>query len=580
MHTRLFALSILLFSFTLSAALPRPTIAENGMVASAHKEASKIGRDILAAGGNAVDAAIATTFAISVTLPYSAGIGGGGFMLYRDAKSGETHGLDFRERAPAAATTDMYWEKSGPHKGDVIKKRATDGYLSVAVPGTVRGMKEAHDKYGRLPWRQLLEPSIKLARDGFTVSELYERYVTWRYEALKASPAAMKVFTKNGQALKKGERLIQKDLAKTLERIAQDPDDFYTGTTAALLVKDIQQHDGLMTAQDLKDYQSIWRTPVCGTYRDAEVCAMAPPSSGGIHLIQILNVLEQATLADSKLNGDNQAGEVKTGWNSVNRLHHMIESMRQAYADRSKYLGDPDFIKVPTAALTSKAYATNMRKAIPLNRARRSEEVEPVSEDVLLRMESKNTSHLTVVDKDRNAVSLTFTVNYGFGSGVVAEGTGILLNDEMDDFSAKPGVANAYGLLGGEANKIEPKKTPLSSMTPTIVSKNGRLWFATGSPGGSTIITTSLQTTLNVIDHDMNASEAVNAPRIHHQWYPDYIRYERFGLDPQTKAELEALGHKLVLKSGWGNAHMVLLREDGQLEGGSDIRGEGGAFGY
>lgn len=547
-----------------NAAFGRPLHAERGMVVSPDIRASEAGQKMLQQGGNAVDAAVATTFAVSVAEPYSAGIGGGGFLLLHLEKSGELLTLDFRERAPMGADRDMYLDDDGK----VDPQKSMNGYLSVAVPGTVAGLYEVHRKYGKLSWKKVMEPAIELAEKGIIVDELWVRAVNWRKDVLTRFPAARAIFTNQGEPHRPGSRVRQKDLGKTLRRIAKNPNDFYEGRIATAIVKDMQKNGGLITKEDLKSYRPTWRKPVCGSFRSHRVCSMPPPSSGGVHLVQILNLLEPYDLE-------------KWGFNHPDTLHAMIESMRVAYADRATHLGDPDFVPVPVAPLTSKKYADFRRRDIRLEKARSSADVVAGTKmDFAQLHESKDTSHLTVVDAEHNAVSLTFTVNYGFGSGVVVPGTGILLNDEMDDFSAAPGVPNAYGLVGGEANSIAPKKIPLSSMTPTIVTQEGKLRLAGGSPGGSTIITTSLQLVLNVLVHGMDAGAAVSAPRIHHQWQPDQTRYERWGMDPLTLRTLESRGHHLKESgNGWGNANLIVVTEEGNLAGAADPRGSGGAAG-
>jgi gamma-glutamyltranspeptidase/glutathione hydrolase len=560
------------------ASFGRPELSSRGMVASPHALATDAGLTMLKRGGNAVDAAVAVAFAISVTLPYSAGIGGGGFLLFHEGKTGEISALDFRERAPLAASRDMYLDEDGR-----VKKGApTDGHLSVAVPGTVAGLFEAHHARGKLPWRDVLAPAIALAHDGFIVSELYEGFAEWRRAPLEANAAARAIFLKpDGGAFKRGELLVQRDLAETLRRIARDPSDFYEGKIAYAIVDDMTKNGGLVTLEDLKNYRPVWRAPVCGTYRGHRVCSMPPPSSGGVHIVQMLGMLEPFDIGSK-------------GWHHTDSMHVMTEVMRTAYADRATHLGDPAFVSVPVRGLTDRGYADERRREIPADRARKSVDVKAGSKERLTRPttrvgepemmgqktrdESPNTSHLTVVDGEMNAVSLTFTVNYGFGSGVVTPGTGILLNDEMDDFSSAPGQPNAYGLIGGEANAIAPAKIPLSSMTPTIVTKDGQLAFATGSPGGSTIITTSLQVVLNVIDHGLDARAAVAAPRMHHQWMPDELKVER-GFDIGTLEALRKRGHTVVETESWGNASCIKRRPDGTLEGSADPRGEGTAAG-
>lgn len=546
--------------------LPSLNQGQQGMVVSAHPLASTAGLQMLKAGGNAVDAAVATTFAISVTEPYSAGIGGGGFLLLRSGQTGAIKALDFRERAPLGATRTMYLDA----QGKVRPKLSTDGYLAVGVPGTVAGLYEVHRQYGKLPWKTVMQPAIALADRGFLVSPRMVAAIT-RQKTLQLNSAARQIFTHNGKPLEIGETLIQKDLAKTLRAIAQNPQSFYQGTIAQAIVHDMQVNGGLIGLQDLQRYRPIWREPVCGTFRMARVCSMPPPSSGGVHLLQMLNMI-----------GDT---DLKTwGWHSPDALHLLVETMRIAYADRAKYLGDPDFVKVPVAALISPAYAQQRRQEIDLQQARPSSQVRAADPTLLQRFnqskESGDTSHLSVVDKLGNAVSLTFTVNLSFGAGVVAAGTGIVLNNEMDDFAAAPDVPNAFGLVGGDANAIAPSKTPLSSMTPTIVTENGQLRLVTGSPGGSTIITTVLQIVLNVLVYQMNAQQAVAAPRLHHQWLPDQLMVEPFGFDPLTLAELQRRGQRIQERSAWGNANAIVRTSKGTLEGAADPRGEGAAYGF
>lgn len=548
------------------AAFVLPQRSKRGMVVSAHPKASEAGQSMLRRGGNAVDAAVATAFAISVVEPFAAGIGGGGFLLLHRAQTGEIKALDFRERAPLRARRDMYLDE----QGKVRPNASVDGYLAVAVPGTVAGLYEAHRRYGKLSWQEVVKPAIGLASDGFVVSSV----VSWRsmqeYETRKdtilKNPAARQIFTRNGALYAPGERLVQRDLARTLQAIAKNPQSFYTGNIARAIAADMAKNGGLITLSDLKSYKPVWSNPICGNFRKARICSMPPPSSGGVHLLQILNII-----ADTDLKS--------MGWHHPNALHLIVEAMRIAYADRSEYLGDPDFVKVPVEQLTSRAYAAKRRQEIRMDKARSSSSVKPVDKETLQRFlkanESPDTSHLTVVDEQRNAVSLTFTINLGFGSGVVASGTGILLNNEMDDFAVAPGVPNAFGLVGAEANAIAPRKTPLSSMTPTIVTENGRLRMAVGSPGGSTIISTVLQVILNVLEYNMDAGSAVAAPRLHHQWLPDQLRVEPFGLDAATLAELRRRGHKLEEQSPWGNANAIVVTPDGRLEGAADPRGEG-----
>lgn len=547
--------------------LPQPN--KKGMVVSAHPLASEAGLSMLRQGGNAVDAAVATAFAISVVEPFAAGIGGGGFLLLHQSQTGEMKALDFRERAPLRATRNMYLDQ-----GKVRQNASMNGYLAVAVPGTVAGLYEVHHQYGKLSWQRVIAPAIRLAQGGFVVSSIASWRSIQQYEprkqAILDNPAARQIFTRNGALYAPGERLVQRDLAQSLQAIAQDPQTFYTGKIARAIATDMEKNGGLITLKDLKSYKPIWRTPLCGSFRSYRICSMPPPSSGGVHLLQMLNIIGNTDLKSM-------------GWHNPDTLHLLVEAMRIAYADRSRYLGDPDFVNVPVAELISRTYAAKRRQEIRMDRATPSSEVKPVEREIRQRLsksESADTSQITVIDEKRNAVSLTFTINYGFGSGVVVPGTGILLNDEMDDFAAAPGIPNVFGLLGGEANAIAPRKTPLSSMTPTIVTENGRLRMATGSPGGSTIITTVLQVILNVLEYDMDAGAAVSAPRIHHQWLPDQLRVEPFGLDVATLRELRRRGHKISEQSPWGNANAIVVTPNNQLQGAADPRGEGSPRGY
>ncbi len=568
---RVFYRSIILFSITFytqiaTAAFIQPLRSKKAMVVSAHPLASDAGLKMLQKGGNAIDAAVATTFAISVVEPFSAGIGGGGFLLMHDSKKRTIQALDFRERAPLKATKNMYLDSSGK----VRPNASINGYLAVGTPGTVAGMYEVHRRYGKLPWNTVVEPSIRLAKDGFVVKDKFVQAVKRREKAIASNQAARAIFTRNGNFYQPGEKLVQRDLGRTLQDIAANPRSFYTGRIARTIANDMAKNGGLITLQDLKSYKPIWRTPVCGNFNKARICSMPPPSSGGIHLLQMLNILN--TIGDTDLKS--------LGWHHPDTIHLMVEAMRIAYADRSEYLGDPDFVKVPQQQLINPEYAKFRRQQIDMQRAKPSTQVKPVVRNTLQKFkESTETSHLTVIDAQRNAVSLTFTINLGFGAGIVTPQTGIVLNNEMDDFSAAPGVPNAFGLLGNEANSIAPRKTPLSSMTPTIVTENGRLRMAVGTPGGSTIITQVLQIILNVLEYDMDAGAAVSAPRIHHQWFPDILRVEPWGLDTLTLQELKRRGHKIKQTNPWGNSNLIVVKPDGTLEGAADPRGEGEARG-
>ena len=538
---------------------------QQGMVVSAAPLATEAGIAMLKKGGNAVDAAVATALAISVVEPFSAGIGGGGFLLLRRVETGEVQALDFRERAPKLADRDMYLDS----KGQPIKRASLDGYLAAGVPGTVAGLYNVQKLYGKLPWTDVVSPAVSLADKGFVVTERFAKFFEYRQNAIQNNPAARKIFTKNGTLYKKGELLVQPDLAKTLRAIAITPQSFYTGKIAQAIAADMKKNGGLITLEDLKNYTPIWRKPVCGNFRQYRICGMPPPSAGGIQLLQILNIIGDTNLS---------------GWGRKNpdTLHLLAEAMRISYADRAKYLGDPAFVRAPVKSLISPVYAAKRRQEIDMKRARLSSKVKPIIDPKSGRLsakESPETTHLSVVDRDRNAVSLTFTVNGAFGAGTVVAGTGILLNNEMDDFAVAPGASNLFGLVGGEANAIAPGKTPLSSMTPTIVTENGQLRLATGAPGGSTIITTVLQIILNVLVYDMDASAAVSAPRIHHQWLPDRLMVESGGFSKEILQDLQQRGHQIEERSPWGNANLIVVTPDGWLEGAADSRGEGVAKG-
>lgn len=560
------SLAAILTSQAVSATITPPLRSKRGMVVSASPLASEAGLLMLKKGGNAVDAAVATTFAISVVEPFSAGIGGGGFLLFHSQKTGEIKALDFRERAPIKATKNMYLDA----KGKVRPGASITGYLAVATPGTVAGMYEVHRRYGKLPWREVIKPGIALAKNGFIISDR----VAWRsspaYEirkqAILKNPAAKKIFTRNGEYYQPGEKLIQTDLAKTLEAISENPQSFYRGKIAETIASDMKKNGGLITIEDLKQYQAIWRNPVCGNFRKSKICSMPPPSSGGVHLLQMLNMIGDTDLKS-------------WGWHHPDAIHLIIEIMKIAYSDRAEYLGDPDFVKVPISQLISPAYAQKRRQEINMKMATPSTAIKPEIK-TLKNHESTETSHLNVVDADRNAVSLTFTINLGFGAGIVTPGTGIVLNNEMDDFAVAPGVPNAFGLVGKEANSIAPKKTPLSSMTPTIITENNRLRMVVGASGGSTIITQVLQIILNVLESKMDVGTAIFVPRIHHQWLPDELRVEAWGLDALTAEDLRRRGHKIRETPPWGNANAITVTEDDTLEAAADPRGDGSPKGY
>lgn len=532
--------------------LVHPVFAQNGMVATQEEHATRIGLDVLKNGGNAIDAGVAIGFALAVTLPRAGNLGGGGFMIIRNADQDKTVALDFREMAPAKAHRDMYLDE----EGNAVSERSRFTYQAVGVPGTVAGLALAAEQYGTMPLADLIAPAIKLAEEGMPVSVDLSESLAGLKERFEPWPESMKIFFKEGgETYQPGETLVQTDLANALKQIAeQGPSAFYEGEIAEKITADMAENDGLITLEDMKNYKAVVREPIRGDYRGFEIVSMPPPSSGGIHVVQILNMLEHYPIQE-------------LGHNSASTIHRMAEAMKLAYADRSEYLGDTDYVEVPIKGLTSKDYAAELVKQIDTSRARPAEEIKPNNP---IPYESNQTTHYSVMDKNGNVVSTTYTINFSYGSGIVAKGTGILLNNEMDDFSAKPGVPNAYGLIGGEANAVEGGKRPLSSMTPTIVMKDGQVYLVTGSPGGSRIITTVLQVIMNVIDHEMNIAEATMAPRIHHQWLPDEIRIEE-GLSPDTIALLQAMGHTVAVKSAMGSTQSIMRLPEG-LYGFSDTR--------
>ena len=546
-----------------ATALPRADIApvvavtaKNGMVVAQEALAARIGADILKAGGNAVDAAVATGFAMAVTYPRAGNIGGGGFMIIHLAKPKKNIAIDYRETAPAAITRDSFLDAAG--NADPLKSTASG--LGVGVPGTVAGLALAHKQYGsgKFTLAQLLAPAIALARDGFIVDgDLADTFASAR-PLFKKWPSSTKVFLKSdGQTYGQGDRLVQTDLANTLQAIATSgPRAFYQGPIADKIASAVREAGGVMTAADLKAYRVIERTPLRGRYHGYDILSMPPPSSGGTHLIEILNILEGYDLK-------------KTGPASPQTAHILAEAMKRAYADRAVYLGDPDFVTVPTRALTSKRYADNLRKTIG-DRATPSTDIrngDPA------KAEGMNTTHYSVVDRYGNAVSNTYTLNLSYGVGLVADGTGVLLNNELDDFAAKPGAPNAFGLVGASANAPAPRKRPLSSMTPTIIMKDGKPYLVTGSPGGSRIISTVLQVIVNVLDHEMPLSDATAAPRLHHQWLPDQVSVER-GYPEDTLKALRERGHEVMVRQPGTAANSILVTPNG-LVGAADSRTRG-----
>src|SRR5690349_20134719 len=544
-----------------------PVRGRHGMVASTNELASRVGIDVLKRGGNAVDAAIAVAFALQVTHPAAGNLCGGGFMMIR-LKNGKTTAIDYREMAPAAAHRDVYLDKNGKliegEGGSLV------GYRAAGVPGTVRGMELALKKYGsgKLTWSQLVEPARRLAANGFSVTHSLARSLRSSKDYLSTYPETKRIYLKGGALYKEDELFRQPELAATFARLQRfGPNEFYEGETARMIVADMKRNNGLMTLDDLRGYVAKERTPLRGNYRGHEIISMPPPSSGGAVLIEMLNILEGF---------DMQKNEA----NSSDRYHLMAEAMRRAFADRAEYMGDSDFVKVPVQGLIDKAYARTLRSSINTDRASTSAEVRagrPAG------YESDETTHFTVVDEAGNAVSNTYTLNNSYGSAAVAKGTGLLLNDEMDDFAAKPGTPNMYGLIQGERNAVAPKKRPLSAMTPTIVlRKDGSFWFTVGSPGGPTIINTVLCVITNVIDYDMNIQQAIDAPRIHHQWLPDELVGEPFGLSGDTQRALIARGHTLAKLRYLGDAEGIMIEaKTGIRLGATDPRrSDGQAVGY
>jgi gamma-glutamyltranspeptidase/glutathione hydrolase len=537
----------------------QPSRARRGMVACQNALTADVGVRVLAEGGTAVDAAVATALALAVTHPSAGNLGGGGFLLYRSA-TGDAEAFDFRETAPAGASATMFL-RNGKYDASLHH----DSHLAVGVPGTVAGLHLAWKDHGRVPWRRLVEPAITLAREGFVVTDTLARQLADVLPEMKKYPASVAQFSRAGVPYDAGDVFRQPDLARTLERIAEKgPDGFYRGETADLIAEEMKRGGGLIDRADLEAYEARKRIPVKGTYRGYEILSIPPPSSGGVALIEMLNLLEGWDLH-------------ATGFLSAATVHRMAESMRRAYADRARYLGDPDFGFMPVEHLTSKGYAGQLRATIREDRASVSS-----PSNFGWGKESAQTTHLSVVDAERNAVSLTYTLEDGFGSKIVVPGAGFLLNNEMGDFNAGPGLTTEEGLIGTEANLAAPGKRMLSSMTPTILSKDGRLFMVIGTPGGRRIINTVLQVILDVVDFGMNIQEAIDAPRIHHQWLPDEINFETRGLSPDTVALLRGKGHKLHEGWPWPSIPqgIVVSAEDGVLEGGSDRRDpDGGAVG-
>lgn len=559
-----------LLTSVLAAAPLRPAHAQHAMVASAHELASRAGVEMMQAGGNAVDAAVATGFALAVVHPQAGNIGGGGFLLLRKA-GGEVRFIDFREKAPAAATQNMYLDA----QGNVVEEASTVGYKSIGVPGSVAGLVYAEKKYGKLSLEKVIAPAIRLAHEGFALA--WEDAEDLQDKDLEKFAESKRIFQRGGNYYRAGEILKQPELARTLERIAKDPDDFYHGAVARELAAAIQKGGGLVTAKDLAAYEVKEREPIRGTYRGYEIISAPPPSSGGTAVVEILNILEGYDLA-------------KLGNRSAATVHLTIEAFRRAFFDRAEFMGDPDFAKIPVPQLLDKRYAQAWRASIDPSHASASKDLRrPANFNELERVaqsqpvatrEPENTTHYSVVDAEGNAVAVTTTLNDSFGSRVTAENLGFLLNDEMDDFASKQGVPNGYGLIQGPANAIGPGKRPLSAMTPTIVLKDGKLFLVLGSPGGPTIITTVANILMGVIDYSLDIQEAVNAPRFHHQWLPDAIGVED-RLSPDTMNLLRSKGHKLNVAHFWGDGECILVDpKTGERQGASDGRNNGKAVGY
>ncbi len=530
-----------------------PVYSTTGIVTARRDLAADVGAQVLADGGNAVDAAVAVGFSLAVTLPRAGNIGGGGFMLVYDSESGQTTVIDYREMAPRAAHRDMFLDADG----DADPQLSRYSRKAAGVPGTVAGLYLAHQKFGSLPWDRLVQPAVELARDGIAITHYQQSSLTRRRDRLCQDEATCDYFYKpGGVPYSMGERWVQSDLAETLQLIAdQGPDAFYRGAIAEKIVAEMEAGGGLIDMESLAAYKPVLREPLRGEYRGYEIVTMPPPSSGGVHIIQMLNVLEHFPVAS-------------LGWGGADGIHLLAEVMRLAYADRSKHLGDPDFYPVPVEWLTSEDYGIELAASIDMTQARLSSDVAP---GVAPAYESPETTHFSVIDRAGNVVSNTYTLNLSYGSGISVSGAGFLLNNEMDDFVSKPGVPNAYGLLGDVANSVEAAKRPLSSMSPTIVFANGKPWFATGGMGGSRIISGVLQTIVNVIDHGMNIADASGQPRMHHQWFPDRLSLEP-GFSPDTVQILKERGHDVQLRTRWLGTVQIAAYKDGTFRGAADPR--------
>lgn len=541
------------FPFTTNKVL----MGEKAMVVSAHPLASEVGLEVLRQGGNAVDAAVAVQFALAVVYPVAGNIGGGGFMVIRNA-DGTSTTLDYREKAPLAAHRDMYLDD----KGNAVAELSRRGHLAVGVPGAVAGMIQANTEHGLLPFENLVKPAIRLARHGFALTEREAKALNRQQEELAKYNTHTTLFQRE-KAWETGETLTQTDLANTLQRIHDNGfDGFYKGETADLIVAEMQSANGIITHEDLEKYEAVWREPIVSDYKEYQIISMPPPSSGGIVLSQLLNMIEPYALSE-------------WGFQSTKSIHLITEAERRAYADRAEHMGDSDFYEVPVNQLIEKEYATKRMTNFDPKKATPSSDISAGK----VMEESEETTHFSIVDVAGNAVSVTTTLNSGYGSKVVVKGGGFLLNNEMDDFSAKPGVPNLFGLVGGEANAIEPEKRMLSSMTPTIIEKNNELFMVVGTPGGSTIITSVFQTFINVVEYGLPLKDAVHNPRFHHQWLPDMIFTEENAISQEERESLEKMGHQIKTRGNIGRVEAILIYPDGKLEGVADRRGDDSAAG-
>jgi len=534
-------------------------IAKNGIVVSDHPKASRIGVEILIKGGNAIDAAIATEFALAVCYPEAGNIGGGGFMVIR-LKDGKVEALDFREKATSQASRDMYVDKTG----NVTDGLSTNTHLASGVPGTIDGLLTAHAKYGKLPLKDIIQPAINIASNGFPITKEQAISLNNNRKNFIERNSGKTAFVKDS-LWKEGEILKQPELAETLIRIRDlGRDGFYSGLTSDLILKEMKRGNGIITAKDLQDYKSIWREPLIGNYRGYKIITICPPSSGGVTLLQLLAMTEKYPIKEM-------------GFHTAQSIHLITEEERRAFADRAEFLGDPDFVKIPVKKLLDAKYLADRMKSFKSEKASLSSEIGHGSPESY---ESEQTTHYSVVDSMGNAVATTTTLNNSFGNSIVVTGAGFLLNNQMDDFSIKPGFPNMYGLVGGEANSIQPGKRMLSSMTPTIIEKEGKLFLVVGSPGGSTIATTVFQVIINILDYGMNVQDAVNAGRFHHQWLPDYISYEKKSIDSIALKKLESYGHTLKVRSSIGLVNAIQILPDGKKAGGADRRGYNLASGF